>query len=51
MSIFDIDGAESKNPLELTKTIVIAGNPNNYKYYVSINEDLYADVKVEDKTA
>ena len=45
-----VEGAENKNPLELTKTVVIANNPNEYKYYVSVNNELFADVVVEDET-
>ena len=41
-----VDGAANKNPLSLTKTIVIKSNPNNYKYYVSVNKELFAGVEV-----
>ena len=41
-----IDGIENKNPLQLTETIVIASNPNGYKYYVSVNKELFSGVEV-----
>ena len=41
-----VNGAENKNPLELTETIVIASNPNGYKYYVSVNTELFSGVQV-----
>ena len=41
-----VNGAENKNPLQLTETIVIASNPNGYKYYVSVNKELFANVQV-----
>ena len=41
-----VNGAENKNPLQLTETIIIASNPNGYKYYVSVNKELFANVQV-----
>ena len=41
-----VNGQENKNPLQLTETIVIASNPNGYKYYVSVNKELFADVQL-----
>ena len=41
-----INGAANQNPLSLTKTIVIKNNLNNYKYYVSVSKELFADVEV-----
>jgi hypothetical protein len=41
-----IGGEENKNPLKLTETIVIASNPNGYKYYVSVNTELFSGVEV-----
>lgn len=41
-----VDGAENKNPVVLTKTIVIKSNPENYKYYVSVNKELFSNVEV-----
>ena len=41
-----VNGAENKNPLELTQTIVIESNPNGYKYYVSVNKELFAGVEL-----
>ena len=41
-----VDGVENKNPVELTEQIVIASNPNGYKYYVSVNTELFSGVEV-----
>ena len=41
-----VNGEENKNPLQLTKTIVIENNPNGYKYYVSVNKELFANVEL-----
>ena len=41
-----INGAENKNPLQLTETIIIRSNPNGYKYYVSVNKELFANVEL-----
>ena len=41
-----VDGAENKNPVELTKEIVIKSNPKGYKHYVSVNTELFKDVNV-----
>ena len=40
------DGVENKNPVELTKEIVIKSNPEGYACYVSVNTELFKDVKV-----
>ena len=41
-----INGSENKNPLQLTETIIIKSNPNGYKYYVSVNKELFANVEL-----
>lgn len=41
-----VGGAENKNPVCLPKTIVIKSNPEGYKYYVSVNKELFLDVEV-----
>ena len=41
-----IDGEENKNPLHLTKTIVIESNPDGYEYHISANEELFKDVEL-----
>ncbi len=41
-----VDGNENKNPVVLTKKIIIKSNPNSYNYYVSSNNILFGDVEV-----
>ena len=41
-----VDGAENKNPVELTKEIIIKSNPEGYKHYISVNTELFSGVKV-----
>ena len=39
-------GEENKNPVVLTKKIIIKSNPNSYTYYVSSNSVLFGDVEL-----
>lgn len=41
-----VGAEENKNPVVLTKTVRIKNNPNGYKYYVSVNKELFSDVEV-----
>ncbi len=41
-----VDGIENKNPVVLTKRIIIESNPNDYKCHVSVNTELFSDVEV-----
>ena len=41
-----VNGEANKNPLQLTETIVIESNPNGYKYYVSVNKELFSNVEL-----
>jgi hypothetical protein len=41
-----VDGAENKNPIELTKEVIIKHNPEGYKHYLSVNTELFKNVKV-----
>lgn len=45
-----VNGEENKNPVSLTKQIIIKSNPKGYKYYVSVNTELFCDVEVIDET-
>ena len=41
-----VGGVENKNPVVLTKQIVIKNNPEGYKSYVSVNTELFSGVEV-----
>ena len=41
-----VGGVENKNPVVLTKQIVIKNNPEGYKFYVSVNTELFSGVEV-----
>lgn len=41
-----IDGVENKNPVELTKQIIIKSNPQGYKAFISVNTELFKDTEL-----
>ena len=41
-----VDGQENKNPVKLPKEIIIKSNPEGYKHFVSVNTELFKNVKV-----
>ena len=41
-----VNGAENKNPVVLTKQIVIKSNPEGYKHFTSVNTELFADTEL-----
>ena len=41
-----VDGDENKNPVELTKQVIIKSNPEGYKAFISVNTELFSDVEM-----
>lgn len=41
-----VDGGENKNPVVLTKQVIIKSNPEGYKAHISVNTDLFSGVEV-----